>query len=101
MQIRKAETWCGRCTAPEVLPENVEPVLLFLRALPAWRTKGMDRICEGFDRGEVLALMELQGVADRAATWEALIDLEAELARIRAEASTDGQQHQHQAHHQR
>jgi hypothetical protein len=59
--------------------------MLFLRALPAWRTKGLDRICEGFDRGEVLALMDLQGVTDRRQVWDAIIDLEAELVHIRAE----------------
>jgi hypothetical protein len=86
MEIRGARTWCPTCTAPVVYPENVAPIRLFLAALPAWRTTGMERIAEGFDRSEVLSLMALTAVpaAEIPATWEALAELEAELARIRA-----------------
>lgn len=66
--------------------------MLFLLALPAWRTKGLDRICEGFDRGEILALMDLQGVRDRRQAWDAIIDLEAELVHIRSE-QTEKKEH--------
>ena len=83
-RIRSSDDWCAKCTAVALYPENLDAVLLFLEARPAWRTKGLDRIAEGFDRAEVLALMELRGTADRPAAWAALRDLEGELASIRA-----------------
>ena len=83
-RIRSSDDWCGKCTAVDLYPENLDAVLLFLEALPTWRTTGMDRIAEGFDRAEVVALMELRGTADRSAAWVALRDLEGELASIRA-----------------
>ena len=78
----------------ELYPENLDAVLLFLEALPAWRTTGMDRIAEGFDRAEVLALMELRATIDRQAAWVALRDLEGELAAIRA-SERDKSKHPH------
>jgi hypothetical protein len=74
----------------ELYPENLDAVLLFLEALPAWRTTGMDRIAEGFDRSEVVALMDLRGTQDRQAGWVALRDLEGELAVIRASERDKG-----------
>lgn len=90
MEIRRRRTWCPTCTAPVVYAENVAVIELFLQALPAWRTTGMERLVEGFDRSEVWHLMQLRGDTDPAATWAALAELEGELARIRAQARERG-----------
>lgn len=87
MEIRASREPCPTCTAPEIYPEVLPVIETFLELLPAWRTTGMDRIAEGFDRGEVRALLDLRGVADQPALWAALAPLESELARIRAESS--------------
>lgn len=89
MRIRGEPVWCERCTAPEVHPENVPVVHLFLDALPSYRLAGgmgATTAMEGFDRAEIVALMDLRGIApsDRPATWDALRELEAELRAIRA-----------------
>ncbi|WP_295400429.1 hypothetical protein [uncultured Thiocystis sp.] len=89
MDIRGQRTWCADCTAPEVLHENVPLITLFLDALPAWQGgQGLmgATLMEGFDRAQLLALMDLRGIApaDRAETWGALRDLEAEYRVIRA-----------------
>lgn len=90
MDIRGRRTWCADCTAPEVLAENVPLIELFLQALPAWQGgQGLmgATLMEGFDRTQVLALMDLRSIpaSDRPETWSALVDLEAEYRRIRAE----------------
>ncbi|AFL75408.1 hypothetical protein [Thiocystis violascens] len=89
MDIRGQRTWCADCTAPEVLHENLPLIRLFLDALPAWQGgQGLmgATVMEGFDRTQVLALMDLSGIApaDRPDTWDALRDLEAEYRTIRA-----------------
>lgn len=84
MDIRGERTWCDQCKAPGVHMDNVPLVELFLEALPAWRTTGMDRILEGFDRAEILAMMHMRGVSDTADAWSAIALMEGELARIRA-----------------
>lgn len=83
MEIRKERTWCPTCTAPLVMEENLETIEIFLQGLPSWRTTGMDRITEGFDRAEILALMEMRGTNDRPIVWAAISEMEGELARIR------------------
>jgi hypothetical protein len=85
-QARRAATWCEACQAPEVWPENLPVLELFLQALPAYRTTGLDRVAEGFDRAEVWRLMDLNDVpaAERGERWAALYTLEQELAGIRA-----------------
>ena len=83
MEIRKERTWCPTCTAPIVMEENVETIEIFIQGLPSWRTTGMDRITEGFDRTEILALMEMRDTKDRPTVWAALSEMEGELARIR------------------
>lgn len=87
MEIRGARTWCERCQAPEVWHDNLPTVELYLEALPAWRTTGMDRLLEGFDRAEVRALMALRGIAeqDQPGTWAALAEMEQETRTIRSE----------------
>ena len=84
MRIRGEATWCDACQAPELWHCNVPIVELYLEALPTWRSGGLDRISEGFDRAELLALMTLRGVADPAEAWAALAELEAETRAIRA-----------------
>lgn len=86
MEIRGERTWCDACTAPEVWPENVPAVELFLSALPAYDAARPGRLVDGFQRAEVLALMELRGVpvTDRAELWEQVEELEAEFRQIRA-----------------
>lgn len=89
MDIRGQRTWCADCTAPEVWPENVPLIELFLEALPAYHGgQGFfgSSALEGFDRAGVLALMELRGVPtdERPESWRALADLEAEYRTIRA-----------------
>lgn len=87
MEIRGSRTWCGHCTAPELWRENLPAVELFLEALPSYEAAG--RLQEGFRRAEILALMDLRGVPhpERAALWEQVAELEAELRAIRAKAS--------------
>jgi hypothetical protein len=86
MEIRGERTWCAKCQAPEVWHRNVPTVELFLEALPAWRSTGLDRIAEGFDRAEIAALMDLRGIppAERPDTWAALAEMEGETRLIRA-----------------
>jgi hypothetical protein len=92
MEIRGEQTWCAKCQAPEVWHDNVPLIDLYLDALPAWRMTGMEHAVEGLDRGEVLALMDLRGIApaDRAETWGALAELETETRRIRADHKRQG-----------
>lgn len=90
MEIRGERRWCDRCTAPAVLPENVLPIRIFLDALPAYREGGGffgAVIVPGFARHELLALMEMHGVSpqDRPEVLLAVLELEEEFRRIRAE----------------
>ena len=92
MDIRGQRTWCQDCTAPVVMEENVAVITLFLDALPAWQGgQGLmgATLMEGFDRAQLLALFDLNGIqpADRPDTWDALRDLEAEYRTIRASQS--------------
>lgn len=87
MKIRKARTWCEDCTAPEVFPENVPIVLLFLDALPAWQVAGGmggGPLMPGFDRSQVASLMRLHGIKPKRwrKTWAAIRELEGELRGI-------------------
>lgn len=90
MDIRGQRTWCDKCTAPVVLPENVPLIELFIEALPAYHGgQGLfgSSVTEGFDRASVLALMELRGVLseEHPEAWRALSEMEAEYRTIRAE----------------
>ena len=92
MDIRGERIWCQTCTAPEVRRENVPVIDFFLQALPAWRGgQGMmgSVAVEGFDRSEILAMMDLRCVPteERAETWAAIADMESEYRRIRAAKS--------------
>ena len=89
MDIRGQRTWCDDCTAVVVLPDNVPIIELFLEALPAWiGGSGLlgSVLMEGFDRAQILALLELRGITakDRPDTWAALADLESDYRTIRA-----------------
>lgn len=87
MQIRGARTWCERCQAPEVFPENVPLVELFLDALPAYRVGGMGGgpAIEGFDRAAMPGLMALHRIApaDQPDAWDALREMETRFRQIR------------------
>jgi hypothetical protein len=87
MTIRGERTWCAACQAPEVFPENLHVIDLFIDALPTYQVPGLQggALQEGFDRGAVRALFDLHGIAaaDAAPTWEALRELEAELRTVR------------------
>lgn len=94
MDIRGQRTWCDGCTAPEVLPDSVPVIELFLEALPAWQGgQGLmgTTLMEGFDRCQIVALMDLRGLPpdDRPDTWAALYDLESEYRTIRAAQAAD------------
>ena len=92
MTIRGERTWCERCQAPEVFPENLPILSLFIDLLPAYRVPGAmgaATLQEGFDRASVPGLMDLHSIppAERAATWSSLRELESELRCIRAARS--------------
>lgn len=89
MTIRGERTWCERCQAPEVFPENLPLLDLFMDLLPAYQIPGgmgAATLQEGFDRAAVPGMMDLHAIptAERPDTWTALRDLEAELRRIRS-----------------
>jgi hypothetical protein len=88
MNVRNERTWCERCQAPEVHPDNVPLIDLFLDALPVYQLPGMagGGLMEGFDRGAMPGLMDLHAIpADqRPAAWEAMREMEAEFRSIRA-----------------
>lgn len=87
-------TWCDDCTAVRVYPQNVPACQTFLECLPAWRTGGTDRLYEGFDRKEVEAVLSLRNDPDPQSTWEGLLVLEAEWARVRALERKESQSRQ-------
>jgi len=90
MEIRGSQTWCDDCTAPEVWPENLQAIELFLSALPAYQIGGglggAAVALEGFDRTAVQALFRLTGQPEHQwpALWEALAEMEGEYRAIRA-----------------
>lgn len=95
MEIRRERTWCPTCTAWELWPQNLPVARLYLRALDEWR--GPDTGRKGFEPAQVLALMQLSGIAqdEQPRIWELLAAMENEtkmiLAKRRSEASA-GQQ---------
>lgn len=89
MTIRGERTWCGKCQAPEVFPENLPILGLFIDLLPAYQipgAMGAATIQEGFDRAAVPGMMDLHAIppTERPETWAALRELELELRGIRA-----------------
>ena len=94
MSIRGERTWCGKCQAPEVFPENLPILALFLDLLPAYQIAGgmgAATLQEGFDRAAVPGLMDLHGIPapERTETWAALREMECELRRVRASKTHD------------
>lgn len=87
MNIAGERAWCGQCTAPVVLEGNVPIIGLFLDALPGWQSPGLCGGGEGLRRAEVLALMDLHGIAptERPEHWAAIADLEGQMRSIFAE----------------
>lgn len=83
-RIRRQNTWCPTCTAPEVLSDNVLIIDLFLASLPAWREDGP---LAGFARAEIQAEFSLRAlpVSDWPALWLALREMEAEYRTLRHE----------------
>ena len=88
MEIRGQRTWCERCQAPRLGPDEQPAAELFMAAMPEYRINGgmgATHAQEGFSRPGVLALMQLRGIPDseRAALWSDLETLEDEYRRIR------------------
>ena len=85
MTTRGASTWCPDCTAPELGPREADLARFFLDALPAY-VSGQGGT-GGFDRAQVLALMDLRAVppAERADTWDILTAMEGELRAVLAQ----------------
>lgn len=88
MTIRGERTWCPKCQAPEVFPENLPILGLFIDLLPSYQIPGgmgAATLQEGFDRTAVCSLFALHGLPapQWPETWTALRELEAELRAIR------------------
>jgi hypothetical protein len=78
MEARGERTWCGQCQAPELWPENIPAVELYLAAETQWRHAGMNGVPTGLDYAGVRAVMDLQAIprADRPGLFADLQTLE-------------------------
>ena len=93
MTIRGARTWCDKCQAPEVFPENLPLLGLFIDLLPAYQVPGgmgAATLQEGFDRAAVASMMDLHAIPpeERTATWAAVRDMESHLRIVRAKSTS-------------
>lgn len=89
MDIRGERRWCDDCTAPLVPLSDVPVIRLFLDALPCWRVAGgmVPVLMEGFDRGELAALIAHRELSESPAeAMTAILDMEREYREIRAKA---------------
>lgn len=59
MEARGERAWCGQCQAPELWPENLPAVELYLAAETQWRHAGMNGVPTGLDYAGVRALLDL------------------------------------------
>jgi hypothetical protein len=84
MEARGERTWCGQCQAPELWPENIPAVELYLAAETQWRHAGMNGVPTGLDYAGVRALLDLwpDPAIDRPARFADLQTLEREHLRI-------------------
>lgn len=88
MEIRNARTWCERCKAPVLGPDEKPVAELFLEALPEYRLNGgmgATTATEGFSRAGVLALLDLHAIPSdqRPLLWSDLLTLEETYRHIR------------------